>query len=180
MPKHTPKPKQAPKPKKPAQPRAPRKEPPLGQVETLFCHLVMKGDGTTNTNQTKRIVEAGKKCGYTAEESNRVYHRKPVQKYIETYRDRLMIEMVKSEVRLMHKQGYTKDYVLSRLDDLSLIPVEKTRGSIAGQVAALAEMGKIMGLVSAPKNPDEFFKGRSIEEMAYYAEHGTFAPPRVN
>lgn len=160
--------------------RAPRKEPPLSQHEVLFCHLVMKGDGSTKINQTQRIVDAGKKCGYTAEESSRVYHRKPVQKYIEVYRERMMVEMVKSEVRLLHSKGYTRDYVLSRLDELSQIPVEKTRGSISGQVAAAEAMGRILGLDQPLKNPDKFFEGRTIEEMRYYAEHGVFAPPRVN
>lgn len=172
--------KKATKPKPATKPRnGPRKEPPLGQNETLFAHLVMKGDGTTSTNSSNRIAEAGKKCGYTAEEANRVFHRKPVQKYIEGYRDDLRKQMVKEEVRILMRQGYTREDVLTILHDLAKTPVEKTKGSIVGQVAAAEAMGKILGLVFAPKNPDDLFKGRSEEEMLHYAEHGSFSKPRV-
>lgn len=160
--------------------RAPRKEPPLSQHEVLFCHLVMKGDGSSKANQTERIEKAGAKVGYTALQARQVYHRKPVQKYLEAYRDRLMIEMAKEEVRILKRKGYCREDVLDILHDLALIPAEKTRGSISGQVAAAAEMGKILGLVVVAKNPDDLFKGRSEEEMLHYAEHGSFSKPRVN
>lgn len=165
---------------KPAVRRAPRKEPPLTEKDVLFCHMVMKGSADPKASQIDRIEAAGAKLGYTKAEASKVYHRKPIQQYLDKYRQQLMVQMVKEEVRLMRRNGYTREDVLTILHDLAMLPAEKTRGSIAGQVAAAAEMGKIMGLVVAPRNPDEFFKGRSEEEIAHFAEHGSFAPPRVN
>ena len=167
-------------PKKEAARRAPKKEPPIGETEILFCHLVLKGHGDPKATQLERIEKAGAKVGYSASMASKVYHRKPVQAWLDKYRERMMTEMVKEEVRQLRRAGYSREDVLTILHDLAMTPVEKTRGSIAGQVSAAAEMGKIMGLVVAPRNPDEFFKGRSEEEIAHFAEHGSFAPPRVN
>jgi len=102
-----------------------------------------------------------------------------VEAYLEKYRAKLMDQMVREEVRILKRSGYTREDVLELLHSLATVPPEKTRGSISGQVAAAEAMGKIMGLVVAPRNPDEFFKGRSEEEIAHFAEHGSFAPPRV-
>lgn len=159
--------------------RAPRKEPPVSEMEILFCHLVMKGSSDPKASQIERIEKAGAKMGYTAVEASRVYHRKPVLAYLEKYRERLMVEMVREEVRQLRRAGFTREDVMTILHELAMTPVEKTRGSIAGQVAAAGEMAKILGLGIVPKNPDDLFKGRSVEELAHYAEHGTFAPPRV-
>ena len=172
----------APKPKaeKVAQRRAPRREPPISECEILFCHLVLKGHGDPKATQLERIEKAGAKVGYSASLASKVYHRKPVQQWLDKYRERMMMEMVKEEVRQLRRAGYTREDVLTILHDLAMTPAGKTRGSIAGQVSAAAEMGKIMGLIVAPRNPDEFFKGRSEEEIAHFAEHGTFNAPRVN
>jgi|GEM_PF-3862872 len=164
---------------KPPARRAPRKEPPLDEQEVLFCHLVMKGTGEAKTTNLERIEAAGAKMGWGKAESSRIYHRKPVQAYLEKYRAKLMDQMVREEVRILKRSGYTREDVLELLHSLATVPPEKTRGSISGQVAAAEAMGKIMGLVVAPRNPDEFFKGRSEEEIAHFAEHGSFAPPRV-
>lgn len=172
--------KAAPKaaPKKPAQTRAPRKSPPLDEKDILFCHMLMKGSADPKASQLARIEAAGAKLGYTKAEASKVYHRKPIQQYLETYRQHLMVQLVKEEVRLMRRNGYTREDVLGKLWELANMPVEN--GKMTDHICALAEMGKIMGLVVAPRNPDEFFKGRTEEEIAHFAEHGSFAPPRVN
>jgi hypothetical protein len=100
--------------------------------------------------------------------------------YLEKYREKLMMQMVKEEVRRLKRQGYMRDDVLGVLYDIATMPPEKTRGSIAGQVSAAVAMGTIMGLVVSPRDPDSFFKGRTEEEIAHFAEHGTFAKPVVN
>jgi hypothetical protein len=164
---------------KPGARRAPRKEPPITDTEIAFCHLVLKGTGKPNATQLERIEIAGAKVGFDKSLASRVYHRKPVQKYIEDYRQRTMLELAREEVRTMRQRGFTREDILALLHDLATIPPEKTKGSITGQVAAVEEMARVMGLQVAPRDPDSFFKGRTEEEIAYYAEHGAFAPPTV-
>ncbi|HEV2709137.1 MAG TPA: hypothetical protein VGU67_02890 [Edaphobacter sp.] len=159
--------------------RAPRKEPPITETEVLFCHLVMKGIGNPNATQLERIESAGAKVGFDKTLASRVYHRKPVQAWIASYRDRMMTEMVREEVRVMKRAGFTREDILTLLHDLATIPPEKTKGSIAGQVEAVAEMAKVMGIQVAPRDPDAFFKGRTEAEIACYAEHGVFTMPVV-
>lgn len=159
--------------------RAPRKEPPITDTEISFCHLVLKGSGNPDASQLDRIESAGARVGWDKKTSSRVYHRKPVQKYIESYRHNAMLELARDEVRTMRRSGYTREDVLAILHDLATMPPEKTKGSIMGQVAAVEEMAKVMGIQVAPRNPDEFFKGRTMEEMACYAEHGVFKMPVV-
>jgi len=165
---------------KPAQRRPPRKVAPLAEKDVLFCHLIMKGLPDPKATQLERIEAAGSEVGYSKAEASRIYHRKPVQAYLEKYRDRLIMQMVKEEVRSLKRQGFMRDDVLSVLYDIATLPPEKTRGSIAGQVAAAVAMGNIMGLVGSPKDPDEFFKGRTEEELKHYAEHGCFTKPVLN
>ncbi|WP_433963612.1 hypothetical protein [Tunturiibacter gelidiferens] len=99
---------------------------------------------------------------------------------MENYRDRLMTQMVKEEVRSLRKIGFTREDVLTMLHDLATAPPEKTKGSIMGQVAAIAEMSKVMGLIVSPRNPDDFFKGRTVEELENYAKYGCFTKPVTN
>jgi hypothetical protein len=164
---------------KPAARRAPRKEPPITEMETLFCNLVMKGTGDPNASQLERIEAAGAKVGFSKPMASKVYHRKPVQAWITKYRDRMMTEMVREEVRVLRRAGFTREDILTLLHDLASVPPERTKGSIAGQVAAVAEMAKVMGIQVAPRDPDAFFKGRTEAEIACYAEHGVFTMPVV-
>lgn len=167
--------------KKPAgKPRAPRKEPPITSLEMSFVAYVLNGTGNPNDTQLERIEAAGKRVGYDKTMASRIYHRKPVQKYMDSYRERIMTELVRDEVRAMRKAGYSREDILSMLYDLASLPPEKTKGSIMGQVAAIAEMSKVMGLIVSPKNPDDFFKGRTEEELANFAAYGTFTKPVTN
>ena len=165
--------------KKPAPRRPPRKVPPITEKEVLFCHLVLKGVVDPKATQIDRIEAAGAKVGFSPTNAAHIYNRKPVQAYLATYRERLLTEMVRNEVRELKRAGYTREDVLTILHDLAHVGPEKTKGSIAGQVAAAVAMSNIMGLVVAPRDPDSFFKGRSEEEIAHFAEHGSFAPPVV-
>ncbi len=164
---------------KPAQRRPPRKGAPLTEKDVLFCHLIMKGLPDPKATQLERIEAAGEELGYSKAEASRIYHRKPVQTYLERYRDRLMMQMVKEEVRSLKRQGYMRDDILSVLYDIATMPPEKTRGSITGQVSAAVAMSTIMGLVDPVRNPDKFFEGRTEEELDCYAKYGVFSLPKV-
>src|ERR1700733_7606118 len=94
--------------KKPAVRRAPRKEPPLDEKDILFCHFVMRGSPDPKTSQLDRIEAAGAKLGYSKSEASKVYHRKKIQAYLDKYRERMMVEMCKNEVRTMHNKGYSR------------------------------------------------------------------------
>jgi hypothetical protein len=165
---------------KPAQRRPPRRTPPLTEKDVLFCHLILKGLPAPKATQLDRIEASGERLGYSKAEASRMYHREPVQLYLEKYRDRMMTQMVREEVRSLRRQGYMRDDVLEVLHEIATMPPERTRGSIAGQVSAATAMGTIMGLVAFPRNPDDLFKGRTEEELAHFAVHGSFATPRVN
>jgi hypothetical protein len=166
--------KKAPQP--PGKRRAPKKKPPLTDAEILFCHRMLKGSADLKATQTERIEAAGEAAGYTKVEALRLYHTIPIQKYIEGYRADLRAEMIREEVRTLKRKGYTREDVLAHLDRLATIPPEKTKGSITGQVSAAEAMGKILGLVVAPKNADDLFKGRTEQELEHFAAHGTFSP----
>lgn len=159
--------------------RAPRKTAPLTERDIQFCHLVMKGLPDPKATQLDRIEAAGAELGYSQAESSNLYHRKPVQAYMAKYRDKMMMQMVREEVRLLRRQGFTREDVLTILYDIALLPPERTRGSLSGQVAALAAMSNVMGLVTSPRNAHEFFKGRTEEELEHFALHGCFAPPKL-
>lgn len=164
---------------KPGKRRAPRKEPPITQDEVVFCHLVMKGTGNPSSTQLERIEAAGARIGLDETMASRVYHRKHIQVWITKCRERMMTQMVREEVRLLRRVGFSRDDVLTILHGLATTPPELTKGSILGQVAAVAEMSKVMGLVVAPRSPDDFFKNRTEEEIANFAEYGTFTNPKV-
>lgn len=165
---------------KPGVRRAPRKEPPIMEREMLFASMVMKGSKNPNATQLERIEEAGKTLGIKASDATRMFHRKPVQAWMDKYRANLMTEMVRTEVRELRRKGYTREDVLTRLFELASLEPERTKNTITGQVEALKEMGVVMGIAVAPRDPDSFFKGRTDEEIAHYAEYGCFAPSVVN
>lgn len=164
---------------KPAIRRAPKKEPPITDTEIRFCYLVLKGNGDPNASQLERIEFAGVSVGFTKPVAVKVYHRKPVQAWIEKYRAESLRQLVLSDIRVMRRAGFTRDDILTLLHDLATVPPEKTRGSISGQVAAVSEMARVMGIQVQPRDPDAFFKGRTEEEIRNYAEHGVFSIPRV-
>jgi hypothetical protein len=153
--------------------------PPLSDKEILFAHLVTKGTGDPDMSQSKRIEAAGVRVGWDKATSIRVFNRKEIHKWCDNYRENEQAELIRGDIRMLRRNGFTREDVLTLLHDLATTPVEKTKGSIDGQVSAAAEMGRIICPVATPKNPNEIFKGRSEEELEHFALHGTFSKPRV-
>jgi hypothetical protein len=157
--------------------RSLRKEPPLLEKEVLFCRQILKGLPDPGASLIERIETAGDAVGFDKAKASRVYHRKPVQAWIESYRRSSLLEIVRVDVREMRRATFTREDVLTILHDLATIPPERTKDSILGQVAAVGEMAKVLGLIVAPRSADDFFKGRTEEEIEHYANYGSFTNP---
>jgi hypothetical protein len=114
--------------------------PPLSDKEILFAHLVTKGTGDPDMSQSKRIEAAGVRVGWDKATSIRVFNRKEIHKWCDNYRENEQAELIRGDIRMLRRNGFTREDVLTLLHDLATTPVEKTKGSIDGQVSAAAEM----------------------------------------
>lgn len=160
--------------KAPTKRKAPRYAAPITDLETEFALHVLRGTGNIDDTDTARIQFAARLCGLSEDQGRRAFARKQVSQFMKDHKRREAEYLVQMEVRSLRKKGIGKAEVLAHLDRLAAIDPERTRGSIEGQVKAAQAAATILGLNVAPRDPDSFFKGRSLEEMDYYAKHGTF------
>jgi hypothetical protein len=148
--------------------------PAITDLEIEFCLLVLRGSGNVDETDEQRIAWAARMAGMEESAGRRVWNRKPVREYADNHRRRMAEVLAQMEARL-HRKSIGKAEILAHLDRLASIDPERTKGTITGQVGAMMQASSILGLNIAPKDPDELFKGRSLDEIKEYARTGKFA-----
>ena len=152
-------------------------------------------DGSANlatlliTEQEKQIVhlciarENGRNAvcsimGMTPDQVDAVLNRMPVRRYLEKYQAQFIRLLATREVSKLLRIGVTRDTIALRLFELGQMDPDLTKGSIDGQVKALVECARILGVHSTAGIVKEF-EGRTDAELAYFSEHGKWpsAPP---
>ncbi|MGP8269098.1 MAG: hypothetical protein ACLQLH_03445 [Terracidiphilus sp.] len=141
--------------------------PRLSDLEKAFCLLA----------ETKGITEAAIKLGLSAADARELQKRGTVKRYQESYRKAFLKEMARAEVRRIVKLNVTREDIVSGLYSLAIIPPDSTKGTILGQVNAYNSLSELLGLKLTARDADNFFKGKSPEELENYARHGSFSAP---
>jgi hypothetical protein len=114
---------------------------PITDQELAFAHLVLSG--TMNDRQ------AAEAAGLNPDTAAYTKSKPRVRDYMIEHRNAVREKLVEKEVEGLRKLNLGRDQVLARLWELANLSHEVTRGSIAGQIKALAMIIAIEGL-----NPD--------------------------
>jgi hypothetical protein len=118
---------------------------PITDQEVAFAHLIMSG-----TMNDRRAAEA---VGLNPETAAYTKAKPRVRAYMTEHRAAVTERLVDQEADGLRKLNLGRDQILTRLWELATLSHEVTRGSIAGQVKAIAMIVAIEGLnPSAPTN----------------------------
>jgi hypothetical protein len=107
--------------------------------EMAFAHLVLSG--------TMNDREAAKAVGLNPDTAAYTKSKPRVRAYMLEHRAAVSEKLVDQEARGLRKLNLGRDQILVRLWELANLSSEATRGSITGQVKALAMIVAIEGLV---------------------------------
>lgn len=134
--------------------------PHLSQTETMFAHLLIKG-------QTPE--EAAEWMGLSGIQAAAYAGRASVKKYMEHYRALFAQRMVDAEISVLLAKKITRESLAELLFSLAIMPPERTKGSIDGQIKAVVEATQLLGLKFDPTMLPAHLQGLSDEELRKYA-----------
>ena len=126
---------------------------PITDQEIAFAHLILSGTMTDR--------RAAKAVGLNPETAAYIKAKPRVQAYMNEHRAAVRQKLVDQEADLsrlprpaegravdgLRKLNFSRDQVLNRLWELATLSHEATRGSIGGQMKALAMIAAIEGLI---------------------------------
>jgi hypothetical protein len=112
---------------------------PITDQEMAFAHLVLSG-----TMDDRRAAEA---VGLNPDIAAYTKSKPRVRAYMLEHRAAVREKLVDQEVEGLRKLDLGRDQILGRLWELANLSREATRGTIAGQVKAMAMIAAIEGLV---------------------------------
>jgi hypothetical protein len=112
---------------------------PITDQEMAFAHLIMSG-----TMNDRRAAEA---VGLNPETAAYTKAKPRVRDYMIEHRAAVRERLVDQEADGLRKLNFGRDQILNRLWELATLSHEATRGSIAGQMKALAMIAAIEGLI---------------------------------
>ena len=112
---------------------------PITDQEMAFAHLVLSG--TMNDRQ------AAEAAGLNPDTAAYTKSKPRVRDYMIEHRAAVKEKLVDQEAAGLRKLNLGRDQVLARLWELANLSHELTRGSIAGQIKALAMIVAIEGLI---------------------------------
>lgn len=138
--------------------------PPVTQTEAAFCHLIIQG---------KTPEEAAEWLGCTAADAQTWQQRPSVRQYIESYRKVFVEKMAEAEVARLVRKQITRESIAEQFMSLALLPPERTRGSVDGQVRALEAVSTLLGLKFDPKLLPAQLQGLTDEQLEAYGKGGT-------
>ena len=124
---------------------------PITDQEIAFAHLILSG-----TMTDRRAAEA---VGLNPDTAAYTKAKPRVRAYMIEHRAAVKEKLVDQEAEGLRKLNIGRDQVLDRLWELAALSHEQTRGSIAGQIKALAMIAAIEGLIPdrrfhhTPRNP---------------------------
>ena len=112
---------------------------PIPDQEMAYAHLIMSG-----TMTDRRAAEA---VGLNPETAAYTKAKPRVRAYMEEHRAAVREKLVDQEAEGLRKLNIGRDQILDRLWELATLSHEATRGSIVGQMKALAMIVAIEGLI---------------------------------
>src|ERR1700726_4327300 len=112
---------------------------PITDQEMAYAHLIMSG-----TMTDRRAAEA---VGLNPETAAYTKSKPRVRAYMLEHRAAVRERLVDQEAEGMRKLNLGRDQILARLWELATLSHEVTRGTIAGQIKALAMIVAIEGLI---------------------------------
>jgi hypothetical protein len=113
--------------------------------EIQFAHGVMSGTMTDR--------EAAEAAGLNPDTAAHTKAKPCVRAYMEEHRAKVAARLVDLEVEALRQRNLGRDRTLARLWELADLSPEATRGSIAGQVKAMAMIVAIEGLIPDRRQP---------------------------
>ncbi len=126
---------------------------PITDQEMAFAHLILSG-----TMNDRRAAEA---VGLNPETAAYTKAKPRVRAYMIEHRAAVSERLVDQEAEGLRKLNLGRDQILARLWELANLNPEATRGSMAGQIKALAMIVAIEGLI-----PDRRFSPPSGTQPA--------------
>jgi hypothetical protein len=112
---------------------------PITDQEMAFAHLIMSG-----TMTDRRAAEA---VGLNPDTAAYTKAKPRVRDYMIKHRAAVRERLVDQEAEGLRKLNLSRDQILTRLWELATLSHEVTRGTIAGQIKALAMIVAIEGLI---------------------------------
>jgi hypothetical protein len=112
---------------------------PITDQEMAFAHLIMSG-----TMNDRRAAEA---VGLNPETAAYTKSKPRVRAYMSEHRAAVRERLVDQEAEGLRKLNIGRDQILTRLWELANLSHEVTRGTIAGQIKAMAMIVAIEGLI---------------------------------
>src|SRR6201987_2387215 len=118
---------------------------PITDQEIVFAHLIMSGK-----MNDRRAAEV---AGLNPETAAYTKAKPRVRAYMIEHRAAVRERLVDQEAEGLRKLNLGRDQILARLWELATLSHEATRGTIAGQIKALAMIVATEGLIPAPRLP---------------------------
>ena len=112
---------------------------PITDQEIAFAHLILSG-----TMNDRRAAEA---VGLNPDTAAYTKAKPRVRAYMLEHRAAIREKLVDHEADGLRRLNLGRDQILDRLWELATLSHEATRGSIAGQIKALAMIVAIEGLI---------------------------------
>ncbi len=112
---------------------------PITDQEIAFAHLIMSGTMTDR--------QAAEAAGLNPESAAYIKAKPRVRAYMIEHRAAVREKLVDQEADELRKLNFSRDQILNRLWELATLSHEATRGSIVGQMKALAMIAAIEGLI---------------------------------
>src|SRR6201990_2006287 len=112
---------------------------PITDQEIAFAHLILSG-----TMNDRRAAEA---VGLNPETAAYTKAKPRVRTYMIEHRAAVREKLVDQEADGLRKLNFGRDQILNRLWELATLSPEATRGSIVGQMKAIAMIAAIEGLI---------------------------------
>ncbi len=112
---------------------------PITDQEMAFAHLVLSG--TMNDRRAAEIV------GLSPDTAAYTKGKPRVRAYMSQHRAAVQEKLVDREAEGLRTLNISRDQILARLWTLASVNPESTRGSMAGQIKALAMIVAIEGLI---------------------------------
>jgi hypothetical protein len=112
---------------------------PITDQEMAYAHLIMSGTMTDR--------QAAEAVGLNPETAAYTKAKPRVRAYMNEHRAAVRAKLVDQEAQGLRKLNISRDQILDRLWELATLSHEATRGTIAGQIKALAMIIAIEGLI---------------------------------
>jgi hypothetical protein len=117
---------------------------PITDQEITFAHLLLSG--------TMNDREAAEAAGLNPTTAAYTKSKPRVREYMDQHRAAVKEKMAAEEAEALRNLNLIRDQFLDRLWELARLSPAETRGSIAGQIKAMAMIGTIIGLLPSRLN----------------------------